>query len=54
MQNACQVYSVESVSKIKSGLSIIFSTIKGCVYFQLTHVYPNDCENYKYESLAIV
>ena len=35
ISNACQVYSVECVSKTKSILSIIFDTVYGAVYFQL-------------------
>ena len=44
-QTACQVYSVECVSKIKSILAIIFHAIYGVVCKQRTRVSYDDCEN---------
>ena len=35
--NACQIYFVECVSKIKHILSAIHYTIYGAVWFQFTH-----------------
>ena len=61
--NACQVYAVERVSKIKTILSIIFYSIFGAVGLQLTKLSIDDRENVfsiwlsssnrKYESLNI-
>ena len=45
LQNACQVYSVEWVSKIKSSLSFNFYAIYRAVCFQITHFSVDDCEN---------
>ena len=43
--NACQIYFVECVSKIKHILSVIHYTICGAVCFQFTHFPCDDCEN---------
>ena len=43
--NACQIYFVSSVSKIKSVPSITFRAIYGTVHIQLTHFCYDDCEN---------
>ena len=43
--NACQVYFLECVSKIKFILSIIFHAIYGAVYFQQAHSSCDDCDN---------
>ena len=45
--NACQIYFVECVSKIKHILSVIHSTICGSVCFQFTH-FPCDERIYLY------
>ena len=37
LQNACQIYFVECVSKIRHILSVIHYTIRGAVCFQFTH-----------------
>ena len=62
--NACQVYAAECVSKIKTILSIIFYSIYGAMFLQLTQFSCDDRENVffillsssnrKYESLTIV
>ena len=44
-QNAFQVHAAECVSTIKKIISIIFLSIYGAVYFQLTHFSYVDCEN---------
>ena len=44
-KNACQVHSVECVSRIRTGLSIIFHAIYGALCIQLTHFFCDDCEN---------
>ena len=41
LYNACQIYFVECVSKIKHILSVIHYTICGAVCFQFTH-FPCD------------
>ena len=43
--NACQIYFVECVSKIKHILSFIHYTIHGAVCFQFTHFPCDDWEN---------
>ena len=43
--NACQIYFVECVSKIKHILSVIHYTICGAVCFQFTHFPCDDWEN---------
>ena len=43
--NACQVHSIECVSKIKSIFSVIFHEMYGPVCIQLTHLSYDDCEN---------
>ena len=43
--NACQIYFVECVSKIKYVLSVIHYTICGAVCFQFTHFSCDDWEN---------
>ena len=43
--NACQIYFVECVSKIKHILSVIHHTICGAVCFQFTHFSCDDWEN---------
>ena len=43
--NACQIYFVECVSKIKHILSVIHYTICGAVCFQFTHYPCYDWEN---------
>ena len=43
--NACQIYFVECVSKIKHILSVIHYTICGAVCFQFTHCSCDDWEN---------
>ena len=43
--NACQIYFVGCVSKIKHILSVISHTICGAVSFQLTHFSCDDWEN---------
>ena len=45
LQNACQIYFVECVSKIKNILSVIHYTICGAVCFQFTHFPSDDREN---------
>ena len=41
LKNACQIYFVECVSKIKHNSSVIHYTIYGAVCFQFTH-FPFD------------
>ena len=43
--NACQIYFVECVSKIKHIFSVIHCTIYGAVCFQFTHFPCDDWEN---------
>ena len=43
--NACQIYFVECVSKIKHILSVIHNTICGAVCFQFTHFPCDDWDN---------
>ena len=43
--NACQIYFVECVSKIKHIISVIHYTICGAVCFQFTHFSCDDWEN---------
>ena len=43
--NACQIYFVECVSKIKHIFSVIHYTMYGAVCFQFTHFSCNDWEN---------
>ena len=43
--NACQIYFVECVSKIKHIFSVIHYTIYGAVCFQFTHFPCDDREN---------
>ena len=43
--NACQIYFVECVSKMKHILSVIHYTICGAVCFQFTHFCCDDWEN---------
>ena len=43
--NACQIYFVECVSKIKHILSVVHHTICGAVCFQFTHFSCDDWEN---------
>ena len=43
--NACQMYFVEYVSKIKHILSVIHYTICGAVYVQFTHFSCDDWDN---------
>ena len=43
--NACQIYCVECVSKIKHIVSVIHETICGAVCFQFTHFSCDDWEN---------
>ena len=45
LQNACQIYFVECVSKIKNILSVIHYTICGAICFQFTPFSCDDCEN---------
>ena len=45
LQNACQIYFVECVSKIKHILSVIHYTICGTVCFQFTHFLSDDLDN---------
>ena len=45
LQNACQIYFVECVSKIKHILSVIHYTICGAVCFQFSHFPCDDWEN---------
>ena len=45
LQNACQIYFVECVSKIKHILSVIHYTICGALCFQFTHFSCDDWEN---------
>ena len=45
LKNACQIYFVECVSKIKHILSVILYTICGAVCFQFTHFSCDDWEN---------
>ena len=48
LQNACKIYSVSSVSKIKPILLNIFHaiyTIYRVVHIQLTHFFNDDCES---------
>ena len=62
--NACQIYFVECVSKMKHIFSVIHYTIYGVVCFQFTHFPCDDWEiihyllssssNRKYEPLSIV
>ena len=61
--NACQIYFVECVSKIKHIVSAIHCHLYGSVWFQFTHFPCHDCENIhfnlsssnrKYELLSIV
>ena len=44
-EHACQVHSVERVSKINSILSIIFHAIYGAVRIQLIYLLSDGCEN---------
>ena len=64
LYNACQMYLVKCVSKIKHIFSVIHCTLYGAVCFQLTH-FPYDdwinihfvllsSSNRKYELLSIV
>ena len=43
--NACQIYFVECVSKIKHIISVIHYAICGAVFFQFTHFSCDDWEN---------
>ena len=43
--NACRIYFVECVSKIKHILSVIHYTIRGAVCFQFSHFPCDDWEN---------
>ena len=45
MYHACQVYSAECVSKIKSIHPILFHLIYGAVCIQLAQFFCDDCEN---------
>ena len=45
LKNACQIYFVECVSKIKHILSVIHYTICEAVRFQFTHLSCDDWEN---------
>ena len=45
LQNACQIYFVECVSKIKHILSVIHYTICGAVCFQFTYFSCDDLKN---------
>ena len=45
IENACQIYFVECVSKIKHILSVIHYTICGAVCFQFTHFLCDDWGN---------
>ena len=64
IKNACQIYFVECVCKIKHIFSVIHYTIYGTVCFQFTHFSCDDWENIhfvllsssnrKYELLSIV
>ena len=54
LQNACQVYSVEWVSKIKYSLSIIFYAIYRAVCFQRNHFSFDDCENILLHLIIII
>ena len=64
IRNACQIYFVECVSKIKHIFSVIHYAIHGAVCFQFTHFPCDDWENInfvllsssnrKYELLSIV
>ena len=45
LQNACQIYFVECVKKIRSILSVVHYTIRVPVCFQFTHFPCDDWEN---------
>ena len=45
LSNACQIYFVERMIKIRHILSVIHYTIRGAVCFQLTHIPCDDWEN---------
>ena len=45
LNNACQIYFVECVSKIRHILSVIHYTIRGAVCLQFTHFHCGDWEN---------
>ena len=53
-QNACHVYSVESVSVIKFNLWVIFHVISGAMCFQLNHFLINIHTWSYYPPLSII
>ena len=54
LYNACQIYFVECVSKIKHIVSVIHYTICGAVCFQFTHFPCDDWENIYILCLIII
>ena len=54
IQNTCQIYFVECVSKIKHILSLIHYTICGAVCFQFTHFSCDDWDNIYILCLIII